>query len=535
MQGITNGRLKLVGLALAGLLVAVGMLGIFSNDQSVAAVSNASTPEATKIYLSTSSIPLRVSGVVEAAESTVVYAETAGVVQKLPAREGAMVSVGAMLSIQATPVANAEVQLAAAKRDLTTLQQAEKVTMQDSSANQATIRAYSAAEIARLRTLGDDNRLTETSTALRTGLEQSVLAVTEAINYVHQNRPQFSAEGLHLYDQVVAELYGSIPNYFHGGPMRSVDSAADITAALTAIDSLPDSAEATVALAEVTALLQSQLQVLGQLFATAESDIFDRRSELSTAAVQAAYLSEREAVLAALQALTTTEANFQQVLDGILEEAVSLDTNVQVAAIDESLAAAQAAYAKQIAAQSAVVAEAGKVVAEARQALGRVTAPFAGTVSAVHVEVGQYVQPGTPLVTLVGNGARELVVSIPAYLLPSIATGDLFTINNEQAGFVDRFSSVAEGGSATAVISLGGEKIPTVGTSVIGTVELVNDDAVFMVPRGYLHFDASGPYILYENGERSGIEIVYDSGRELFVSPEFVQRKALMPAVSTSL
>jgi RND family efflux transporter MFP subunit len=65
-------------------------------------------------------------------------------------------------------------------------------------------------------------------------------------------------------------------------------------------------------------------------------------------------------------------------------------------------------------------------VVTAQLAHTTVTAPFAGTVTARHVEPGDLAAPGTPLFALEG-AARELEVHVPASL-PPLALGDSVTV-----------------------------------------------------------------------------------------------------------
>lgn len=526
----TQGRMAVA--LVTGVAVVLGGSHFLVASEPAQQSNVTATSAAAKVYLSTSTVPVRVSGVVTAADSAIIYAQTAGVITELPAREGARVTSGQLLARQATPVADAQVALAVAERELAVTQQAQSREVAAGQASQAEIRSYSAAEIATLRTAGNSNRTTEVSSSLLTAVEQGFLSSIEAVQYVNENRPLFSADGLDLYDEVVADLYGRIPNYFLGSVLKAESTSENIQRLIE--ETRNASAADSEKLVLLGTLATAQLSTLHQLFATGESDVFDRGSTSVTDSEQAEYLAQRRAVLTAEQSLLGVLAQFQQVTDEVLEDAVGQQTNVSVTAIDSELSALQARYAGLIATQSEGVARAGEGVAVAEQSLGSVRASFAGTVAKVLADVGEYVLPGTPLLRLVGTGARELEVSIPVSMLPSVQVGQEFRTNDQVVGFVARVSEVSEGGSGKAVIALTGETLPLIGISLSGDL-MTSLDAVSAVPRSHVFFDTDGPYIRYEDGERSRVAVVYDVGTVLYVTVSQIKNTPLQAATSIAL
>ncbi|MEY3783698.1 MAG: hypothetical protein RLZZ230_20 [Candidatus Parcubacteria bacterium] len=529
---MTSKRGKLLITVALGIIVSVSAFSVFTNEVEVAMGQDVEKQLTNKIYLSTSTLPVLVSGVVEAADSATIYAETAGVITVLPLREGALVTTGQVLSRQATPVANAHVQLAQAELGLVKLQQAQSVELNNLSAKQATVRTYSAQEIATLRTVSNDKRVTEAKAALLKTIEQNLLTTVTAIDYVNNNRPLFSATGLRVYDSVVKDLYGTSPKYFIGGVQHTITNSADILPLLTELKNNPSASVTEVQ--TLAALTAQQLNAVSYLFTTAESDVFDRGSSFMTPALQTEYLNQRTAVLAAAQIMQVNQATTEQVIDRTLEEAVAQNTTVSVTDLDEQLAATQNQYAVKIANQSELVSGAAIAVAAAEQSLGVVTSPFSGIVSKVYAHVGEYVTPGTPLFTLVGTGARELRVSVPAYLLPSVSIGQSFSVDGEAQGFVNRFSAVSEGGSGEVIITLTSDADMTVGASVIGYLELVCDKNIYQVPRTYIHFTNNGPQLVYASGVKSAVEIIYDSGAELYIQVVDFKSESLKSVTSIS-
>jgi len=60
-------------------------------------------------------------------------------------------------------------------------------------------------------------------------------------------------------------------------------------------------------------------------------------------------------------------------------------------------------------------------------------APFHGIVTAVHVETGETIAGGMPIVTLAGLDARDAIIDVPEVLAPTVSVGDAWTILLEAA------------------------------------------------------------------------------------------------------
>ncbi len=110
----------------------------------------------------------------------------------------------------------------------------------------------------------------------------------------------------------------------------------------------------------------------------------------------------------------------------------------------ERLAAARAATAEEMeqvqAATAALGAARDAAAARADDARRRVvestlTAPFAGTVVAVHLEPGEWAAPGAPIVELAGRGPLEVVVEAPEAIRARLASGQPVVI---RLPFLDR-------------------------------------------------------------------------------------------------
>ncbi len=92
------------------------------------------------------------------------------------------------------------------------------------------------------------------------------------------------------------------------------------------------------------------------------------------------------------------------------------------AATHEELEQSSAAVEALVAAEGAARARWSE--AERRLAATRLTAPFAGTVTEVLFEPGEYARVGAPVVVLSGAGEVELEVEVPEAVVPRIAIGD---------------------------------------------------------------------------------------------------------------
>ncbi len=171
---------------------------------------------------------------------------------------------------------------------------------------------------------------------------------------------------------------------------------------------------------------------------------------------------------------------------------------------------------------------------EAELSLGLIKAPFAGVVSEVLVEVGEYVQPGTPLFVLISLADQELEVRVPGPLLSRIKVGSDFMVDDKVIGRVDRIVPVLNGGSASVYLAL---DIPfAIGQTLRGELELVGDNKdELMISRRELFFSAHGPYIKTNDGKEVAVSIVLDEGETLLVVPEEEITTTLLPATGIRL
>lgn len=512
--------LFLLGLLVTSVVLGAAVLG--TSEQKKEYVSQARTEDRYDT-LATSTLPVTVSGVVEPTTSIQVYAQTAGVIAHMPVTEGSTVRQSSLLFQQRTPVASARTALTDTEAALTSAQQTSNRVSAKTQAAQAIVRAYSAAEVAELRVLGNDHRVQESSEALITALELSITDALSVIDYMNNNRPLFSSEGLRAYDQVVSELYGTIPDYFSNGLRRGNTAEQDLIAGVRTLTTDEHSSPADVHF--VALLFLEQLRKLSAIFPEAEYDVFDRQQPVPTSTET--YLETRQTVVRARTNLEEAASRLQRAFDNARQDAEEQHTSVAVTDIDRNAANAQAELAHEIANRAEAVAAASQEFARAEQSLGVVTAPFAGEVSKVLVDTGTYVTAGQPVLSLIGTDGREVSVTIPAAFTEALEIGQTFFVDGVPAGQVDRIHPVAIGGSTTVIILLtDGYQI---GQSIKGTLPLPAQNGMFTVLRDFVHFDNDGPYVQYQNGLDSDVEVLYDTGNKLFVRVHEVHDTPIVP------
>ncbi|MCC6990840.1 MAG: efflux RND transporter periplasmic adaptor subunit [Acidobacteria bacterium] len=118
----------------------------------------------------------------------------------------------------------------------------------------------------------------------------------------------------------------------------------------------------------------------------------------------------------------------------------------------------------------ASLAEARAQLAQAEKAVAdiAVTAPFAGAISARHVALGEYVQPSTPVVTLVKVDPLRLLLTVPAVQAAQVERGQRVTTT------VDAYP----GRTFTGVVSAVNPVIVTESRSFVTEVRVPNPGGV---------------------------------------------------------
>jgi multidrug efflux pump subunit AcrA (membrane-fusion protein) len=486
--------------------------------------------EATAVYVSTSTIPVSVSGMVVAKDEMVVRAQVAGELTSLVAREGQRVTAGEVLARQSVPVREAEITLAQARGDLSALEQSLATEQAQLSQGQAEAIAYSAQQIAELRSDAGLARTEEAELATLTSVESALLTAVSASDFVNSNRTLFTREGLDAYDQVLADLYGNVPNYFQRFFLPSRTNSENLLEIFTEFRDSDD--VSVVELQNLASSVATQLETISTLFATAERDVFDQEDR--TEELASAYIAERQAVIQEISGLQNAMAQLQLSIDSALQDIENQQLNVIVTADDLEVARVQARYAELINNQSTVVTSATEGVAAASVSLGVMNAPFAGVITEVMVERGAVVMPGEPVMRMVGDTMREVEVVVPASLVSQLREGNEFMVDGEIVGFVDRFSPYAVGGGALVVVSIMNDEYQ-IGETITGQIILSPDSELYRVPRSYVHFDNDGAFVQYQDEGRSRASIVYDAGDYYIIEVQTVSQLPLVQLNNVSL
>lgn len=116
----------------------------------------------------------------------------------------------------------------------------------------------------------------------------------------------------------------------------------------------------------------------------------------------------------------------------------------QVDAAEAGLARAEAG----VAASEAALAELA-----ATAAYGEIRAPFAGVVVSRMVDVGDFVAPGTPVLTVDRHGELRVAVTVPAALAAAMRAGDVLVAVIEGDTVMARLEGVARGGGGTYTVN----------------------------------------------------------------------------------
>ena len=180
--------------------------------------------------------------------------------------------------------------------------------------------------------------------------------------------------------------------------------------------------------------------------------------QLDDASVRDQFLSARSAVTAA-----------QQAADAARRELDRATTLADAGAIAERQV--DVARTANVAAQSQLAdARSRLTIAQEQMENARITAPFAGVVSARPVSAGDIVAPGTPLVTVVDPSSMRLEASVPAEQLGDVRLGApvQFTVSGYPdrpfTGRVTRVNPTADPTTRQVRILVG---IPNVGTTLV--------------------------------------------------------------------
>lgn len=476
-------------------------------------------------YLAKGVMPLRVSGTISNTDEVVIRAQTSGTIH-MYVKEGDRVNSGTVMAKQQLPVAQAQLALSSAQRTVSSMQQQLSVAQAEVSLEKQDAVTNAAKSLIELRTENNTNRISEARSGLLTTLEGTVLVTSQALDYVDNNRSLFTADGMRQYRDIVAELHNQFPNYLSGGITYSIGPSENLLSVLYAMQQEED-LESTQDILKLAENMERTLRSVTEVLRTGEQTVYDERTIIYSGSNYEMYATIRSSVLETHGDLISAITALRSAVDANNEDLLQQRTSVSTTALDQEHAKTVLQYTEKLTQSTDDLTRAQEGVYEAQLSLASVRAPFSGIVSNIMVEDGEYVTSGTPLFSLHGTGAQEVTVSVPTRFLATLKIGQEFSFDDTLIGFVDRFAPVASLGAVEVTISLQGSNFVS-GETLTGTLLLEHDESdIYQIPREYIFFNSTGPYIRYKNTETSPVAIVYDDGEHLYATVKIVLEETL--------
>jgi membrane fusion protein, multidrug efflux system len=227
----------------------------------------------------------------------------------------------------------------------------------------------------------------------------------------------------------------------------------------------------------------------------------DRGDPIRTGQLIAVIQAEgiRSAAAGALAQVSAAEANVALARQR-LESARTLHSRGAISDID--LQAAEAAYEAAQGQLAAARAQSSSAAESARRA--NITSPIAGEVSDRHVNQGEVVNPGDPLVTVVNTTQLELAGQVPVQSAARVQRGQTveFTVDAYPGqvfeGVVARVEPTADPSTRQVGVYL---RLPNPGGRIVGGVfatgRVLSEvaDSVLAVPAGAIRTQDAGTYV----------------------------------------
>jgi hypothetical protein len=271
------------------------------------------------------------------------------------------------------------------------------------------------------------------------------------------------------------------------------------------------------------------------LFALAEPEFLDEKKLSRTDTRFVSYQTFRSDVTHEGSAIVATRSGLIQAIAASGSSDLSTERGLGETSVNAELATLQASLGDELYRAVVSLGEAERAVVMAEIGEGENRAPFSAYVDEVLVEEGEYVTVGQPLMTLVGNEGRELVVKIPVAMQSFVFVGTPFSVADEVVGQVDRIVPVAHGGAVSVYVTLTSPL--AFGETVQGelTVSPEQDTGLYPIARHYLYFGVAGAYVKNGEGTSFPVTIVYDAGDTLVVKSAVPLPSTLVPAVGVRL
>ncbi len=520
----------------------IGAVGILITSLSLFHFTNATTGplppapvdvgEDIHISIAEQRLMIPVSGVVVPAEMTVLRAQVAGVVRDINVHEGMVVGAGMLLARQIQPVVE--------QRRVATAFENELHIAAREQARVAAQTAYNEADTtgARERALAEEHyrtvheRKRDATEQAKRELVAARSVMVQAFDYLDGRLFMLSAQATQSYRSLVASLYGRPTSHIGGALLNPERDGVD-----RPWFSDPAYATGDEDIHEVishVAVALASVHALRDILVDAERHVLDRRNVDPASPEYALYgtmlsnVHTLERGLGELHGMLRASLDAAAIAERELERAVQ-GTTAGVAGSGERADSAQVVVERARALEEAV-----QAVYRAELALGDIRAPFSGQVTALYVERGDLAQPGTPIMTISGSGAREFSVSLPRDLSPMVVPGSRFLSGEAVVGYVDRVVTENVRGTIEVFVVVTDPAFSEVGRVVSGIIDVeVPQEVGIVVSRSAVRFDSMGSYLGTRSGDVVRVAIRYDAGEHLFIVPEVsVDAQDVMPARS---
>lgn len=459
-----------------------------------------------------------VSGIVESSDSVTVRALAGGIVREKFVGEGSVVYEGDVLLAEEVPLLAERMALQDAQNGLSTLMQDASVIGRTAEKDSAFVQHDAASTSVALSSENIQAQVEGATALLATQTYGSVTSLVSVLDFIDANKSRFPGKDLMTFRETIDQLYGSNRTYLSGPIQYSFKSNDDILGfldTLTENSMYPD----TATLILIAELVDAELDATKHVLVSGEKQFLDNNIVAHDSELYTAYLTYRGSVIEAQANLRTMISSARSARAGGNLGILGTNTENTLRTIGYSTASLMADNAVSMASQTDVVVNAGMSVLRGEESLGQPKAPFDGVVDDVFVKVGDFVSPGTPLMTLVGSDAKELKVSVPQSMLPYLKEGAEFIVDGSVVGHVARFSRTAMGGNITVIIELSdGDYIP--GITLHGKIECeLSEGGAFALPRSYVYFDNEGAFVRTESNKAVRVVILHDTGKSFVVRP----------------
>ncbi len=241
----------------------------------------------------------------------------------------------------------------------------------------------------------------------------------------------------------------------------------------------------------VTALRRSDISVsIAGLVLTRQVDVGDRVAAGDTLLTLDAELSE----LALMQARAQQQQAESELSEArrVLDEARSVGAGTNIATTEVNRRQSEVATAE----AALAGAQAALAIEQARLRRHRITAPFAGVISSRRADAGEWVQPGTPVFTLIDTDTLALDFQVPQQAFPKLNDSSVLhvstagaTRDNARPAAIVNWLPVNSGEARTFLLRARPEPGFNLnpGMSLEGTLTVQRDSDALSVPRDALN------------------------------------------------